>query len=337
MITRSQKFDLTRFTTFGVPVAAAEFITFSDPAEAATLDASGVFRDKYYLLGGGANTLFVNKEYNGKVIRFIGDKLQWIEPKRVAEVEAGWVWDKLVEALLDAGVCGVENLSGIPGHLGGCVSGNIGAYGSEIAEYVRTVKVYDTKQHAFREFSAREADFAYRNSIFKRDVEGRYIILSVFFEFPDADKYRPNLRYKALDELFADKIATPQAIRQAVLKMRNQKLPDPAVTGNAGSFFKNPIVEASVAKGVTRLLGEGPAFPQPDGKVKLSAGWLMDRCGWKGFATPSGAGIDPRNALVLVNNGEASGQDILSLADSIIEDVKLKVGIELQPEVQIIK
>lgn len=337
MITRKKDADLTALNTFGVEAKAHEFITFTEPAEAAELNADNVFSGRYRLLGGGANTLFVNPEYDGTIIQFCGKKVHWIEPCRVVEAEAGIVWDNLVQQLLEAGAVGVENLSGIPGQLGGCVSGNIGAYGAEIADFVECVKAYDTQEHRYCEISAQEAQFAYRNSIFKRDDVGRYVILSVRFRLPDPKDYKPNLCYKAIAEKFAGKEATPQAIREAVLDMRNQKLPDPAKIGNAGSFFKNPVVDAAKATEVFTKLGDGLAYPEADGKVKLSAGWILDRCGWKGFKTPEGAGTDDRNALVLVNRNHAKGIDIYCLAQNIIRDVESKIGLKLQPEVKMIK
>lgn len=337
MIIRKNDADLTALNTFGIEAKARVLITFTEPNEAAELDASGVFTGKFRLLGGGANSLFVNHEYDGTVVQFRGTKVRWLEPRRVVEAEAGIVWDHLVQQLLDGGAVGIENLSGIPGCLGGCVSGNIGAYGAEIADFVETVKVYDTQEHRFLEISAKDADFAYRNSIFKRDDAGRYVILSVRFRLPNPEEYKPNLRYKAIAEKFDGKEATPMAIREAVLSMRNQKLPDPAKMGNAGSFFKNPVVERGKAVEVFAVLGEGPAFPEAEGKVKLSAGWILDRCGWKGYVTPEGAGTDERNALVLVNRGGATGNDIYRLAQSIIDDVNRKTGLQLQPEVKMIK
>lgn len=329
--------EMKSLNTFGVEAKARAYITFSERTEAEQLDAEGVFAGPFRLLGGGANSLFVCREYEGKIIQFCGKKVQWIEPQRLVEAEAGIVWDDLVQQLLEAGAVGIENLSGIPGHLGGCLSGNIGAYGAEISDFVDNVSVYDTVEHRYYEISKQQANFAYRNSIFKSDDAGRYVILSVRFRLPDPHDYKPNLRYKAIAEKLNGAEVTPAAIRKAVLEMRNQKLPDPAKTGNAGSFFKNPIVTAEKATEVLNILGDGPSFPEVDGRVKLSAGWILDRCGWKGFTTPEGAGTDVRNALVLVNRGNASGADIYRLAQKIISDIKEKTGIELQPEVKFIK
>jgi UDP-N-acetylmuramate dehydrogenase len=244
--------------------------------------------------------------------------------------QAGENWHAFVQWTLDQGLGGLENMSLIPGTVGASPIQNIGAYGAEVKDLFHSLTAFDFATGATRTMDAAACRFGYRDSVFKHE-EGRGLaVLDVTFALPR--DWRPNLRYAELAQALQDDAApTPRQVSDAVIAIRRRKLPDPLEIGNAGSFFKNPVVAREQCE---RLLDAWPNLvhhPQPDGTEKLAAGWLIDQCGWKGRSLGR-AGVYPKQALVLVNNGGASGPEVLALARAIQADVQTRFGVLLEPE-----
>lgn len=239
------------------------------------------------------------------------------------------VMDDLIQWTLDHDLYGLENLSAIPGTVGASAVQNVGAYGAEAKDFIDSVEAYDFEEHRPCTFSNADCQFAYRDSLFKHHP-ARYLILRVTYRL--SNTFTPNLSYKALENLPHD---TAQLLREAIIDLRWSKLPRPEEHGSAGSFFKNPVVDETIYH---RLKAEYPDMPDAhstDGGYKLSAGWLIDRAGWKG-RTQGRAGVWPKNALVLYNGGGCSGDEVRALATAIRQDVKQKFGVALDPEAIII-
>ncbi len=244
--------------------------------------------------------------------------------------QAGESWHGFVQWTLAQGLGGLENLSLIPGSVGAAPIQNIGTYGSEIADCFHSLHAFDFETGEVLALTREACAFGYRDSIFKNSLRERAVIVDVTFALPK--RWQPNLRYAELaQEVAAISQPTAMEISAAVIAIRSRKLPDPAVTGNAGSFFKNPVVTALQRDALLQKYPQLVSHAQADGSVKLAAGWLIDRCGWKGRSLGA-AGVHERQALVLVNRGGASGQDILQLAERIKQDVALRFDVELEIE-----
>jgi UDP-N-acetylmuramate dehydrogenase len=245
---------------------------------------------------------------------------------------AGENWHGFVQWTLAQGLGGLENMSLIPGTVGAAPIQNIGAYGVELRDVFHSVTVYELASGTLRTLEADACRFGYRDSVFKHADGAGLVVVDVTFALPAA--WQPNLRYAELAQAVAQQgLAAPSAteIGDTVVAIRRRKLPDPAVIGNAGSFFKNPVVSGERC---ARLLEQFPALvhhAQPDGSEKLAAGWLIDQCGWKGRSLGA-AGVYPKQALVLVNNGGATGAEVLALANAIEADVAARYGVQLEPE-----
>lgn len=294
--------------------------------------------DKWYVLGAGNNTLFT-KDYDGVVLTPICREMTIIEDNAEyvdIRVEAGADWDTLVAWSVERGLWGLENLTSIPSSVGAAPVQNIGAYGAEVKDVVTTVEYFDCVAMEVKRISNAECRFAYRDSIFKQELRGVAIILAVEMRLQREPK--PNLGYgDVMREVEALGGATPANIRRAISDIRGRKLPDPQVLGNAGSFFKNPIVERDVAE---RLLHKYPSMPHYDvptepNKVKLAAGWLIDQSGLKGYRE-HGVGVHEHQALVLVNYGTACGNDVKLFAEFVASVVEHKFGVTITPEVNIL-
>ena len=246
-------------------------------------------------------------------------------------VAAGECWDDFVRWTLGQGYAGLENLILIPGTVGAAPIQNIGAYGCEVAEFVESVEAWDIRERRVVMLDHATCAFGYRDSLFKREP-GRYIVTAVRFVLPRSRPLRTD--YAGIEDelrrMGVDKPA-PFHVAEAVVHLRTHKLPDPAVIGNAGSFFKNPIVEAAVAAALISEYPEMAAWPQPDGRSKLSAGWMIEAAGFKGLREGD-AGISNRHALVLVNHGHATGPQLWSLAQQVMLGVREKFGVQLEPE-----
>ncbi len=296
------------------------------------LDFPAVRHSRLLVLGEGSNMLFTS-DFDGTVLAMATRGVQVEEggdSARIA-VAAGERWDDFVRWTLGQGYAGLENLILIPGTVGAAPIQNIGAYGCEVAEFVESVEAWDTRERRVVTLDHATCAFAYRDSLFKHQP-GRYVVTAVRFVLPRSRPLRTD--YAGIDEELArmgvDKPA-PFHVAEAVVRLRMRKLPDPAVIGNAGSFFKNPIVDAALAEALQREHPALAAWPQPDGRCKISAAWLIEATGFKGIREGD-AGISNRHALVLVNHGHATGPQLWTLAQQVMHGVREKFGVQLEPE-----
>lgn len=327
--------SLRAFNTFGIDANAAAClrVTGVDDLRAVREDPA-LAAMRRLVLGGGSNVLLTG-DFDGLVLHManLGIAVTGEDEDHVfVTAQAGENWHRFVQWTLENGLQGLENLSLIPGSVGASPIQNIGAYGSEMADCFHSLTAFDLETGEMLSLMKHECAFGYRDSVFKHALRDRAVILEVTFALPK--RWRPNLRYAELAaEIAANGIASPTAkdISEAVIAIRTRKLPDPAKIGNAGSFFKNPVVTAEKRDA---LLAQHPAlvsYLQADGSYKLAAGWLIDQCGWKGKSLGA-AGVHEKQALVLVNRGGATGADVLALARRIIDDVQREFGVPLEPE-----
>ena len=285
------------------------------------------------LLGGGSNVLFT-EDFAGIVIvnRVKGIKITEDEAYWYVQAQAGENWHQLLEGLLGKGIYGAENLALIPGCVGSAPIQNIGAYGLELKDICDYVDVLCLETGKTLRIPANECQFGYRDSIFKHKYQNKYAIIRVGLKF--AKKWTPKLVYGDLAKLDI-KTVTPQQVFDTVCNTRKSKLPDPLITGNAGSFFKNPVVTIDKAQGIKSKYPTCPQYPQLDGQIKLAAGWLIDQCGLKGYEV-GGAAVHTEQALVLINKSGATGQDIVNLARHVSQKVSELFDVLLEPEVRFI-
>ena len=330
--------------TFGVAACAPMLVEVADTAVLPELFGYAMLRDGPVLvLGGGSNLLFAG-DPAATVLALGGQDIRLIEDdgrRAIVRADAGVEWHALVLWTLGHGLAGLENLALIPGTVGAAPIQNIGAYGVEVREHVHVVEAFDRVRGGVVRLTRGDCAFAYRDSIFKRAPD-RYVVIAVEFELSRGLQFR--LDYAGLaDELLAMGIdaaaldgVRPSQVAEAVCRIRRRKLPDPAVLGNAGSFFKNPIVPAAQAEALKAAHAALPVFRgNDDASRKLSAAWLIDACGWKGFREGD-AGVAASHALVLVNHGQASGAQLLDLARRIAASVHERFGVALEPEPRII-
>jgi UDP-N-acetylmuramate dehydrogenase len=330
-----ENFSLKPYNTFHLPVMTRWFMEYGSEDE-----LQKILRDEYFLesrsihIGGGSNLLFLN-DFNGIVLH------SQIKGMEIAEedseslslrVGAAEVWDDVVAYAASNGWGGIENLSGIPGETGAAAIQNIGAYGKEIAEAVAGVEAYNQLTFEKRTFTCAECEYAYRYSYFKNEHNDPYIVTHVLLRLQKAPRDFC-LDYGKLRQELESKTPSPASVREAVIRIRSLKLPNPETTGNAGSFFMNPVVSAVDFEKIRENNPEIPSFPAPDGKVKIPAGWLIEQCGFKGKRYGS-VGIYEKQALVLVSFDGATGNEIAVLAESIRNAVRSRFGIELVPEVK---
>lgn len=286
------------------------------------------------VLGGGSN-LVLTRDVDGLALQIAipGRRIVAQTDDTVfVEAGAGEVWHDFVAWTLEQGMPGLENLALIPGTVGASPVQNIGAYGLELADRFHSLRALDTATGEWHSFDLQACQFAYRDSFFKQAGRDRFIITAVTFALPK--RWQAASGYADLAKRLAEQgITEPSArdIFEAVVSVRQMKLPDPAVTGNAGSFFKNPVVDAAHYAVLQNREPGLVAYPQADGRFKLAAGWMIDRCGWKGKALGR-ASVHERQALVLVNPGEATGADVLALAQAIVADVQARFGVALEVE-----
>ena len=331
--------DLAGRNTFGVAARAPWLLEVNDSGSLAeALDLAQVRDLPLLMLGGGSNLLFAG-DPPGAVVALRAAGTQVIADdgvQAVVRADAGADWHGLVMWSLDQGLCGLENLALIPGSTGAAPIQNIGAYGVEVGERIVAVEAWDRRAQRNVRLDRAACAFGYRDSAFKRDPE-RWIVTAV--ELALSRHAAPRLDYAGIgEELAAMGVATPGAreVAEAVIRIRRRKLPDPAVVGNAGSFFKNPIVPATLAQALQAAHPRLPVFPgDGDGTRKLSAAWLIDACGWKG-ARAGDAGVSSAHALVLVNHGAATGLQLLELARRIAASVQDRFGVALEPEPRIV-
>lgn len=326
--------SVREYTTLGVAVECDYFAQVENKSELKELleDGRYVHLDKFWL-GGGSNTLFIGN-FPGMVVRLANRGSEILEKKRdgvTLRVQAGENWSDFVDYTVSKGWWGLENLSGIPGSVGGAVVQNMGAYGTEISRQILRVEVLDTHTLEFEEIGVDDCSYSYRNSRFKN--QERYIVWSVVLSLSTSGK--PNLEYAALKDVLKDKGGFSQRdIAEAVLSIRNSKLPDWHKIGSVGSFFTNPVVSKAKAESLQLSYPKIPVHEVENG-YKLSAAWLIDQCGWKGFRDGD-AGVYEKQPLVLVNFGSATGKDIWELAGHIMESVRRKFDVEISPEVCVV-
>ena len=338
MIRFLENYSLQPHNTFGIEAQTKYFFEFTELEDLDVfLQSNQTLQDeKILMLGEGSNILFL-KDFNGLVIHPNIPGVQIINEDRQniwVEVGAGENWDEFVQFCVDAQLGGVENLVFIPGTVGAAPVQNIGAYGMEASNVIDKVKGYDLKNRRFVEYSHEECQFSYRNSIFKSELKNQFIILSVVFKLDKFPEFK--LDYKKLEQkVIARGEINLQNIKQAVIDIRTEKLPDVNEIGSAGSFFKNPIVDLAIAEKIENEFKDIPTFTADDGKVKLAAGWLIDKAGWKGFREGD-LGVHEKQALVIVNYGNATGMDIYNLSEKIKQSVFEKFGVELEREVNCI-
>lgn len=333
-----KQYDLIKLNTFGVPAYAKFFATVQDELELQDiLNAPDFQNNEKLFLGGGSNVLFT-KDFNGIVVL---NKIKGIEI--VDENEdfvflksmAGEGWHDLVSFTVSRNYWGIENLSLIPGTVGAAPMQNIGAYGAELKNVLENVEVYEIESGKKFILSKEECELGYRDSIFKNKSKGKYFIFAVTFKLHK--KEVKNITYKVLKEYLEQnkiEVRSSKDISDAVSSIRRSKLPDPKLIGNAGSFFKNIFVEKSKIEELLKIHKDMPSFEE-DGVVKIPAGWLIEKCGWKGKRVGN-VGMHDKQALVLVNYGGATGQEIKDFSQKIIDSVYDKFGLILTPEVNLI-
>jgi len=322
--------------TFGFTVSADRFIEYDSVEELRSLILDNTISEPVLNVGQGSNFVFTS-DFHGTVLHSAIDDFEVVEEDDssvTVRVGSGIIWDDFVEECVSRGWYGVENLSLIPGQAGAAAVQNIGAYGAEAKDVIVAVSTVCMTNGQVRVFSNEECGYGYRRSIFKQPENKKYIITSVYFRLSLAEEF--SLSYGGLRDITEP---TLRKVRDAVIRIRREKLPDPSEVGSAGSFFMNPIVSAARFSELQREYPDIPHYPVPDGNdgplVKLAAGWLIERCGWKG-KTLGRAGVWEKQALVLVNRGGATGADVMNLAGEIISSVRERFGVELRMEAEIL-
>ncbi len=331
--------SLKSYNTFGVSASAASLSSIQSQEEALeTAEWLRKEKQNVLILGGGSNVL-LTRDVDAHVVlnRIMGiEQVSADDHSVVLRVGAGVVWHDFVEHCISAQLGGVENLALIPGMVGASPMQNIGAYGVEIESVFVSLEAVHLPTGELHTFQRDECGFGYRESIFKNSVKGQYLITHVSYRLAKRPSF--NVTYGAIqDELERMGVSelSLRSVADAVISIRRSKLPDPAKLGNAGSFFKNPVVPVSFYEGLSTSRPDVAAYPAGEGYVKLAAGWLIEQAGWKGYRS-NGCGVHDRQALVLVNHGGASGSEIFDLSTRILEDVKQKFGVALEREVNIL-
>lgn len=329
--------SLKPFHTFGIDVHAREFARF-DSEDALREALSAASSDRGMILGGGSNVLF-SRDFDGLVlvneiagIRVVDEDEDYV----YVEAGAGENWHGFVQHCIAQDWGGVENLSLIPGCVGASPMQNIGAYGVELKEVFEELEAFHLADGSIARFSANDCAFGYRDSIFKGKYRGQFVILRVTFRLRKQPVF--NTSYGSVEQELERMGVTTlslRAVSDAVIRIRSSKLPDPAKIGNAGSFFKNPVVPTEQYERILAAHPGLPAYPAENGTVKLAAGWLIEQCGWKGYRKGD-AGVHDRQALVLVNYGHATGAEIFDLSEEILVSVRGKFGVDLEREVNVV-
>lgn len=332
-------YSLLQHNTFGINAACREFKEYSSISELRELLPS-LHNNKWLHIGAGSNLLFV-KDFDGIVLHSkIADceLLNKTDNNIWLRVGAGYIWDDFVDYCVRHQYYGLENLSYIPGEVGASAVQNIGAYGIEVCQFIEEVETIDIASGQIKVYNNAQCQYAYRNSIFKQELRGKCIVTHVTYRL--SSRFCPDLEYavvkRALNTYDISKDAlTAQQLRDIVTKVRQSKLPDPKEIGSAGSFFMNPVVDESTFHRLLKQYPDMPHYVMPNG-IKIPAGWMIEQCGWKG-KNMGKAGVYSKQALVLVNLGGATGQDIANLSKAIINDVKAKFGIDIFPEANFIE
>jgi len=331
--------SLKGFNTFGIDASAAKLVRFVSTANLRELFSHEGLRLMPRLILGGGSNLLLTANFDGLVLKNEVPGLELVDQDSrhyFVKSGAGENWHEFVVHCIEQDWAGLENLSLIPGNVGASPMQNIGAYGVEVKDRFHELEAFNLETLETEIFDADACQFGYRESVFKRKLKDKYIITSVTFKL--LKKPELNTSYGAIKgELNSMGIHEPTIadVSNAVINIRSSKLPDPKVIGNAGSFFKNPVVPEEVYRNLVNENPSMPFYPAPEGKYKLAAGWLIEQSGWKGKLRGN-YGVHAKQALVLVNHGGATGKEIYDLSTEILEDVKTKFGVELEREVNII-
>ena len=327
-------YSLKQHNTFGIEAKCAQFVEYSSEAEAKEVaELLRNTRVPYIIIGGGSN-LLLTRDYEGIVVHSTCKGIERNGNRLVCG--SGEVFDDVVAQSIEMGLYGAENLSLIPGDVGASAVQNIGAYGAEAKDLIRSIRAVEIATGNVCVIENAECEYGYRQSKFKHDWKNQYLILSVEYEF--AATFEPRLDYGNIRaELVKEGISQPtaQQLRNTIIRIREAKLPDPKVLGNAGSFFMNPIVGRQKYEALATQYEGMPHYDIDAENVKIPAGWMIDQCGWKGKSMGR-AGVHDKQALVLVNRGGATGQEVVALCQQIQADVKQKFGIDIYPEVNVI-
>lgn len=329
--------DLSIFNTLGISAKAKDVYCIEAVEDIIQLNKQGISLNSAIILGGGSNVIFSQAQIERPVLINNMSGIETITTKdgqKALRVASGENWDAFVDYSIDARYFGLENLALIPGTVGAAPIQNIGAYGVEVKDYIHSLRYFDYKQDAIIELSNTECQFSYRDSVFKQALKGLGFIIDVSFVFPE--RHIAKIDYPGIkDALGTDtdhSNISAKAIASVIRQVRQSKLPDPQVINNVGSFFKNPIVANGSFDRIKQKHPQVPGFVISDSTIKLSAAWLIEQCGWKGYIGESGAGVSDKHALVLVNRRKASGEDILFLAKRITESVQAKFAVTLEIE-----
>lgn len=334
-----KNYNLLNHNTFGISGNCRRFVEFDNVDELQACVRSITAEDKPLLIIGGGSNLLLTRDFPGLVLHSVimgREVVKESDGKVWLRCGSGEIWDDIVAYAVEKGWHGAENLSLIPGEVGASAVQNIGAYGAEAKDLIAKVEAVEIATGNVVEFSNEDCRYAYRQSRFKNEWKDHYVITYVTYCFsldfcPDLDY--GNIRH-ALEEQGIGK-PTAQQLRQTIINIREAKLPDPKVTGNAGSFFMNPVVGHDVYERLAAQYEGMPHYVVDADHIKIPAGWMIEQCGWKG-ASLGRAGVHDRQALVLVNRGGATGEEVVTLYKRIIEDVRAKFGIEIHPEVNVI-
>lgn len=333
-----QNFNLKQLNTFGISVSAKYFAEVSTIDELVEVVATDAFKQNRLILGGGSNVLFTS-DFQGLVLKnsLMGIEVLKEDDKCVyVNAKAGVNWHQFVLYCIDKGWAGIENLSLIPGQIGASPMQNIGAYGVEMKDVFHSLEAWNIANGQIDIFNREACQFGYRESVFKKELKGKYIITSVTFKL--SKQPLVNISYGAIAKVLEEKNVTEPTIKDvsnAVIGIRSSKLPDPQHIGNAGSFFKNPVVDKELFQSIQVNYPEMPFYEVSDNQIKIPAGWLIETAGWKGYRKGD-YGVHVNQALVLVNYNEAKGEDLVQLSQDIQQDIKDSFAISLQTEVNIV-
>ncbi|MFO7864503.1 MAG: UDP-N-acetylmuramate dehydrogenase [Salinivirgaceae bacterium] len=338
MWTLSENINIKSFHTFGIEHYASALFRFTKADELITFLNENQSRFSWFFaLGTGSNLLFTDN-FPGCLLQSTNTEIEVITDTTddvLIKVGAGKDWDQLVEWSVNNKLYGIENLSLIPGTVGASAVQNIGAYGVEVNQHIIKVDGVNLETLQLEQISKEACHYGYRDSIFKNELANRFFITHVYYQLSRKAQFQ--MEYGAVRaEVAKHGVPSLQTVRKAIIDIRNSKLPDHTVTGNAGSFFKNPVIDTDKAQKMAEKHPDMPMYAAQKGKTKVAAGWLIDQCGLKGYKSPEGAAVHHKQALVLINNGVEKGTDILKLAQYIQQTVSDKFQIWLEPEVTIL-
>lgn len=333
--------NIKALNTFGINTIIKSLIIIENYDELKQIFEEGIFKDKFFILGGGSNVLFLDN-FDGHVIKvdLKGNEINPLGNNVIVTSYAGENWDDLVKMVVDKGYGGMENLSLIPGSVGATAVQNIGAYGVEAQDLIMTVEYFDLTNGEFCTLNKEECEFSYRSSIFKTKLLNKAIITKVVFNLKidhTLNIQYPDVLARIEKKNYDSAKLSIKNLRDIICDIRLTKLPYPHEAGNAGSFFKNPIISKKIFESIVKNYPDVKPNHIDSENIKLSAGWLIEKAGWKGWTSESGKyGVSQKHALVLVNYGGASGKEIYELSSKIKSDVRGKFNIELEEEVVIV-